>query len=188
MSGCPRLSNRYRTGCTPNVSSANTGSRFSRKRRSKSALWAMTSTTRPQQIVDGAIVDAVTDDHLIGNAGNLRDLGRDRNAGIFEPLPGAENFVDPSALTVIFEEADAEFDDFVAIGVGAGSFHVDDGGDEPRTIVGWVIFGLGLQSIGDAIIAAFDKRPSHLFERIPHLADVPNRFPRRPIRQGAELR
>jgi hypothetical protein len=30
--------------------------------------------------------------------------------------PGAENFVDPSRLTVILEEADPEFDDPVAIG------------------------------------------------------------------------
>jgi len=29
----------------------------------------------PQQIVDGAIVDAVIGDHLIGNAGNVRDEG-----------------------------------------------------------------------------------------------------------------
>jgi len=28
-----------------------------------------------QKIVDGAIVDAVTGDHLMGNAGNVRDLG-----------------------------------------------------------------------------------------------------------------
>jgi hypothetical protein len=62
----------------------------------------------------------VTRDHLIGNAGNFCDLARDGKAGIFEPLPGAENFVDPPALTVIFEEADAEFDDLVAIGARAG--------------------------------------------------------------------
>jgi hypothetical protein len=28
----------------------------------------------PRHIVDGAIVDAMTGDHLIGNAGDLRDL------------------------------------------------------------------------------------------------------------------
>ena len=50
----------------------------------------------------------MTGDHLIGNAGNARDLGWDRKAGIFEPLPGAEDFVDLSVLTVILEEADAE--------------------------------------------------------------------------------
>ena len=50
----------------------------------------------------------MTGDHLIGNAGNTRDLGWDRKAGIFEPLPGAEDFVDLSVLTVILEEADAE--------------------------------------------------------------------------------
>jgi hypothetical protein len=42
-----------------------------------------------EQIVDGSVVNAVTSDHLIGDAGDLRDLGRDRKAGIFEPLPGA---------------------------------------------------------------------------------------------------
>ena len=55
-----------------------------------------------EQIVDGSIVDAVTGDHLIGNAGDLRDLGRDARARIFQPFPGAENFIDPPALTVIF--------------------------------------------------------------------------------------
>jgi hypothetical protein len=83
-----------------------------------------------QQIVDGVIVNGVASDHLIGNAGNFRDLGRDRKAGIFEPLPGTENFVDPPVLTLIFEEADAEFDNPIAIGVGAGGFHIHNGGDE----------------------------------------------------------
>jgi hypothetical protein len=59
----------------------------------------------------------MTGDHRIGDAGNGRDLGRNWTSGIFEPLPGAENFVDPPVLTVIFEEADAEFDDLVAIGL-----------------------------------------------------------------------
>jgi len=40
-----------------------------------------------QQIVGGAIVDAVTGDHLIGYAGDIRDLGRDWKAGIFKPFP-----------------------------------------------------------------------------------------------------
>ena len=76
-----------------------------------------------QQIVDGTIVNAATGDHLIGDAGNVRDLRRDQKTGIFEPLPGAENFIDPPALTVIFEQADAEFDDLVAIRVGASGLH-----------------------------------------------------------------
>jgi len=60
-----------------------------------------------------------TGDHLIGNTGNLRDLGRDRRPRIFKPLPRAQNFVDPPVLAVVFEEADAEFDDLVAIGIVA---------------------------------------------------------------------
>src|SRR5690242_5335717 len=48
-----------------------------------------------QQIVDGSIIDAKTGDHLIGNAGDGRDLRRDRKAGIFGPLPRAEDFVNP---------------------------------------------------------------------------------------------
>ena len=52
----------------------------------------------------------MTGDHLIGNAGNVRDLRWDREAGIFEPLREPQDFVDPPVLTVIFEEADAEFD------------------------------------------------------------------------------
>jgi len=141
-----------------------------------------------QQIVDGSIVNAVTRDHLIGNAGNLRDLRWDRKAGIFEPLPGAENFVDPPVLTVIFEEADAKFDDPVGIGIRTGGFHIHDGDDELWTVIGWVVFGLRLQPTGNTIIAALDERAGHLFQRIPHLADVPNRLPQRATRQGAELR
>jgi hypothetical protein len=80
-----------------------------------------------KQIIDGAIVDALTGDHLIGNAGDLDDFRRDRKAGIFEPFPSAENFVDPPVLAVIFEQVDAEFDDLVAIRVGASRFHIDDG-------------------------------------------------------------
>jgi hypothetical protein len=49
------------------------------------------------------IVDAVTGDHCIGDAGDLRDFRWDRKSGIFEPLPGAENFVDPPVLSVILE-------------------------------------------------------------------------------------
>jgi hypothetical protein len=60
-----------------------------------------------QQIVDRAIVNALTRHHRIGNAGDLRDLGWDRNARIFAPVPGAENLVDPPALPVVLEGADA---------------------------------------------------------------------------------
>src|SRR5215831_16976641 len=83
-----------------------------------------------QQIVDGAIVDAVAGDHCIGNAGNSRDLGRNRNSGVFEPLPSAKNLVDLPALPVVFEKANPEFDDLVAIGIGAGGLDIDGGGDE----------------------------------------------------------
>jgi hypothetical protein len=93
-----------------------------------------------KQIGDGCIVDAVTGDHRIGDAGNRHDLGWDRKLRILKPLPGAQNFVDPPVLTVIFEEADAELDDLVAIGIGAGGFHIHDGGDELWTVIGWVIF------------------------------------------------
>jgi hypothetical protein len=109
-------------------------------------------------------------------------------AGIFEPLPGAENFVDPPVLTVIFEETDTEFDNPVAIGVGAGRLDIHDGGDELGTGIGWVIFGLRFQPTGDTIFAALDERPGHLFQRVPHLAYVPNRLPQRWTRQGAALR
>src|SRR5258707_1188035 len=36
----------------------------------------------PEQIVHGPIIYALAGDHLIGNAGNVRDLRRDRKAGI----------------------------------------------------------------------------------------------------------
>jgi hypothetical protein len=95
-----------------------------------------------QQIIHSAIVDAVTGDHLIGNAGNVRDLGRDRKARIFESLPGAQDSVDPPALTFILEEADAELDDLVALGVGAGSFDIHDGSDKLWPVIGRMVFGL----------------------------------------------
>ena len=55
-------------------------------------------------------------------------IWRDRKARIFEPFPGAEDFVDPPALTVVSEQTDAEFDNPVAVGVGAGSLDIHDGG------------------------------------------------------------
>jgi|SRR5271163_477172 len=91
-----------------------------------------------KQIVDGAFVNPVIGDHLIGDAGNGRDLRRDGKAGIFEPLPGAENLVDPTVLTVVFEEADSEFDDLVAIRIGAGGLDIHDSGDELWTVIEWV--------------------------------------------------
>jgi len=127
-----------------------------------------------EQTVDGGIVNAVTCDHLIGNAGHVRNLRWDRNGGIFEPLPGAENFVDPPVLTVIFEQADAEFDNHVAIEVGAGGFHIRDGGDELWTAIGQVEFGLWLQPTDDTIIAALDERSGHLFQRVIHVGGIAN--------------
>ena len=93
-----------------------------------------------EQIVDGTFVNVVTGYHLIGNAGNFGDFRRDRNAGIFEPLPGAENFVDPPGLTVIFEEADPEFYDLVTVGADASGFYIHDGGDELWPVIGWMVF------------------------------------------------
>jgi hypothetical protein len=111
-----------------------------------------------QQIVYGAIVNPVTGDQLIGYSGNVRYFGRNGNARIFEPFPGTENFVNPPALTVVFEEAEAELDDFVTIGIRAGGFHIHYGGDELWTVIGWVVFGPRLQPTGDTIIAALDER------------------------------
>ena len=71
--------------------------------------------------------------------------------------------VDQPVLTVIFEDADPEFDNPVAIGVGACGFHIQDGCGEFWTVVGWVIFGLRLQSTGDAIMAALDERSGRVF-------------------------
>jgi hypothetical protein len=36
----------------------------------------------------------------------------------------SRNFVNPPALTVVFEEADPEFDDLVATRNGGGGFHI----------------------------------------------------------------
>ena len=59
-----------------------------------------------EQIVDSVIVDAATGDHRIANAGDLRDLGWDRNARICAPIPGAENLIDPPALPFILNVCD----------------------------------------------------------------------------------
>ncbi len=141
-----------------------------------------------QQIVDGSIIDAVTGDHLIANTGDLRDLGRDRESGIFEPLPGAQDFVDPATLTVVFEEADAEFDDLVAIRIGAGGLDIHDSGDELGTVVGRMVFGVWLQPTGDSINRRSRRATGPSVPANTHLAGVPNRLPQRSTRQGAELR
>jgi hypothetical protein len=125
-----------------------------------------------QKIVDRSIINPVSRDHLIRDVSNLCDLTRDRKTGIFEPFPGTEHFVDPPVLTVIFEGANPEFDDFVAIGVGAGSFDIHHGGDELWNVVGRVVFGLSVQSTGYAITAALDERSGHLFESRFHVGDA----------------
>jgi hypothetical protein len=56
------------------------------------------------------------------------------------------------------------------------------------TVVGWVVFGPWLQPTGDAILAAFDERSGHVFQRLPHLADIANRLPQRSTRQRVEVR
>ena len=78
------------------------------------------------------------------------------NPGSSEPLPGAEDFVKPPVLAVIFEEADAGFDDLVLIGIRAGGFHIHDSGDDLWVAIALVVFDLGLQPTGDTIIAALD--------------------------------
>jgi len=98
----------------------------------------------PEQIVDGAIVDAMSGHHLIGDPGQAGDLGRDRKAGAFEPLPWSENLVDPPVVPAIFEEADGEFDDPVTIGVGTGGLDIHHGGNEFWIVVWRVVFGLRL--------------------------------------------
>src|SRR5215471_11942847 len=125
-----------------------------------------------EQIVDSVIVDVLTGDHLVGNAGNLDDLGWDRKTRIFEPLPAAQNFVNPPALPVVLEGADAQFDDLVAIGIGPRGFDIHDSGDELWGAIRWVVFGLRFQPTTNPIIAALDERSSHLFERRFHVTDI----------------
>ena len=111
-----------------------------------------------EQIVDGVFVDALTGDHLIGNAGHASDLRRDRKARIFEPFPRAEDFVDPSALAVILEEVDPQFDNSVAVGVSSGGFDIRDSSDQLWGVIGWVVLGLRFQPTSNPIIAALDER------------------------------
>jgi hypothetical protein len=98
--------------------------------------------------------------------------GLNRNRLSETPKFAAENSVDPPVLTVIFEQADAEFDDLVALGIDAGRLDIHDGGDELWAVIGWVVFGLRLQPTGDTILAALDERSGHLFERVLHTADM----------------
>src|SRR6516165_1520814 len=126
----------------------------------------------PQEIVDTVIVDALTGDHLVGNAGDLDDLSWDRKTRIFEPLPAAQNSIDSPALPIVLEEADAQFDNLVAIGVGSRCFDIYDSGDELRGAIMRVVFGLRFQPTTNPIIAAFGKRSSHLFECRFHVAHI----------------
>jgi hypothetical protein len=75
-----------------------------------------------EQIVDSVIVDALTGDHLVGNVGDLDDLAWDRKTRIFEPPPAAQNSIDPPALPVVLDGANAQFDNLVAIGIGSRGF------------------------------------------------------------------
>jgi hypothetical protein len=70
-----------------------------------------------QQIVYGTLINSATGDHFIGNAGDLRDFSGDREAGIFKPLPRAMDFIDLPAFPVVFEKANPEFDNSVALGI-----------------------------------------------------------------------
>jgi hypothetical protein len=79
----------------------------------------MTRTDPAKQIIDSLFVDPMAGDHLIGDAGDLRDLRWDRKAGVFQPLPGAENLIDAPVVPTVLEEADAELDNLVLIGIGA---------------------------------------------------------------------
>src|SRR5215472_6537924 len=126
-----------------------------------------------EQIADGGTVDALTGDHLVGNAGDLDDLGWDRKTRIFEPL-AAQNSIDSPALSVVLEGADAQFDNLVAIRAGSRGLDIHDSGDELRGAIRWVVFGLRFQPTTNPIIAALDERSSHLFECRFHGADIAN--------------
>ena len=125
-----------------------------------------------EQVVDSVIVDALSGDHLVGNAGDLDDLGWDRKTRIFEPLPAAQNFVNLPALPIVLEGADAQFDNLVAIGIGSRGFDIHDSGDELRRAIRRVVLGLRFQPTTNPIIAALDERSSHLFERRFHVTDI----------------
>jgi len=65
MNGCPRLSNQYRNGCTPNVSRRRPDP-FLQEPAIEIRMVGDDEHDSAYQIVDGAIVDAVTGYHLIG--------------------------------------------------------------------------------------------------------------------------
>ena len=115
--------------------------------------------------------------HLIGDPGEARDFRRERNSGIFEPIPRADHPIDPPVVSTILEHTHAEFDDLVVLGIGAGGLDIDDGRDELRIVVRRMVFGSRLEPTNDAVIAALDQRISHLFERGVHLADIAGAAP-----------
>ncbi len=130
-----------------------------------------------QQVVHSSIVNTMPRNHLIGDPGEAGDFRRERNSGIFEPIPRADHPIDPSVASAILEHTHAKLDDPVALGIGAGGLDIDDCGDELRVVVRRVVFGSRLEPTNDAVIATFDQRVSHLFQRGVHLADIAGAAP-----------
>src|SRR6202035_2236129 len=93
MSGCPLFSNRYRNGYTPMFRGKDGNPALQESAVEVGGVGGYKHYP-VEQITDGEIVDTRVGGHLIGNPGHVGDLRSDRKAGIFEPLPGAENFVD----------------------------------------------------------------------------------------------
>ena len=106
---------------------------------------------------------------LIGNSGEAGDLRRDRNSGVFQPIPRADHSIDAPVASTILEQAHSKLDDPVALGIGAGGLDIHDSGNELRVVVRRVVFGLRLQPTNDAVIAALDQRVRHLFKVGGHL-------------------
>ena len=56
-----------------------------------------------------------------------------------------------------------EFDDLVAIGLGASSFHIHDGGDELGSVIGWVVLGLMPRRLASSMAPLMKRAPTPNF-------------------------
>lgn len=88
----------------------------------------------------GRVIDPLTSDIGICDAGNARYLGRDRFARLMELIERLDHAVDAAARAVL-ELDDAKLDNLVARVINAGGLRVEDQTDKRRLV--WRINALG---------------------------------------------
>ena len=78
-----------------------------------------------QPLLQPAKIDMLSGDVGVGDAGDLRDHGRDRHAGVAQRLPGIDD-ADDAAGRIDLDRHYRDVDNLVAPGIGAGGLGVDD--------------------------------------------------------------